>query len=667
MAVTDQSPLAPGAPVTKGETLDETADADSRALLVQTGWTLRLRVRLVLCGLLLVLLTAGLSGWLGLRAVEDRLESEMTSASRTVGNGLVQQFELALEAGIPFERLAGVEAFLATTTSFDDRIGFATLLDGEGAKVAAAGRDSGLVPDRLGADSLNAEAFRPAGHLAVIAPISHGGTTQGYVLVGVADGLPPHTILAFAAAAALATLALLVLLHEALRATLFKSVERPAEALARLAAALERGDLSRTTWLAAPGSMGRLLLATRHRLAGVNTAFHAFLLSAFAARAGHFEPPVLREITDVVRRGLGPHRLPPVAGAWPVAVAGDGLFRLAVFALLLGEAVLLPGWWSLGALEALSTNAATAVLALPLLLAIPLGYGLAGRALAGFAPGMTFTAGALIAAAGQLGLALAESPESVMALRVLGGLGIGMAFRPLGGGAALTRGALLALVAGAGPGFLFLALTGSPNLAPLAALVTAIGGLLVGQTLPERNEAMDGAIEAQATPRWLPLPLPLFSLGLLAALLPTLFADRAADSGTTEIVALLAIAIALLAGVLLSGNLAPALGLVRTRRFAALAGGLCLALAAFLSQAAPSSLQAMSIPALAAAVLAGLLLTAAVLTADAGHSAPRSTQNVFALAGGTAVGLLAISAFGWPLLFALAAAALLATSLMGRR
>lgn len=664
MAVADRSPLAPGAPVTQGETHDEALDADSRAPLVQTGWTLRLRTQLVLCGLLIVLLTAGLSGWLGLRAVEGRLEGEMTSASRTVGHGLVQQFELALAAGIPFERLTGVEAFLATTTNVDDRIGFAALLDGEGAKVAAAGRNSGLVPDRLGADSLDAEAFQPAGHLAVIAPISHGGTTQGYVLVGVADGLPPQTILTFTAAAALATLALLVLLHEALRATLFKSVERPVEALVRLAAALERGDLSRTTWLAAPGSMGRLLLATRHRLAGVNTAFHAFLLSAFAARAGHFEPPVLREITELVRRGLGPHRLPPVAGAWPVAVAGDGLFRLAVFALLLGEAVLLPGWWSLGALETFSTNAATAVLALPLLIAIPLGYGLAGRALAGFAPGMTFTAGALIAAAGQLGLTLAESPEAVVTLRVLGGLGIGMAFRPLGGGAALTRGALLALVAGAGPGFLFLALTGSPNLAPLAALVTAIGGLLVGQTLPERNEATDGPDEAQATPR--SLPLPLFSLGLLAALLPTLLANRQAGSGTTDIVALLAIGLALLVGLRLSGSLAPTLGPVRTRRFAALAGGLCLTLAAFLSQTAPW-LQAMSIPALAAAVLAGLLLTAAALTADAGHSAPRSTQNVFALASGTALGLLAVSAFGWPLLLALAAAALLATSLMRRR
>ncbi|MDF2095511.1 hypothetical protein [Aquibaculum arenosum] len=665
MAVTDQLPLAPGASVTKGETLDETAEADSRTLLVQTAWTLRLRTRLVLCGLLIVLLTAGLSGWLGLRAVEHRLEGEMISASRTVGNGLVQQFELALEAGIPFDRLTGVEDFLATTTSFDERIGFAALLDGEGAKVAAAGRNNGLVPDRLTTGALNAEAFRPAGHLAVIAPISHQGTTQGYVLVGVGDGLPSQTILAFTTAAALATLALLVLLHEALRATLFKSVERPAEALARLAAALERGDLSRTTWLAAPGSMGRLLLATRHRLAGVNTAFHAFLLSAFAARAGHFEPPVLREITDVVRRGLGPHRLPPVAGAWPVAVAGDGLFRLAAFALLLGEAVLLPGWWNLGALEALSRDAATALLALPLLLAIPLGYNLAGRALAGFAPGMTFTAGALIAAAGQLGLALADTPEAVAALRILGGLGIGMAFHPLGGGVALTRGALLALVAGTGPGFLFLALTGSPNLAPLAALVTAIGGLLVGQSLPERNEATDNASQAHATPR--SRPLPLFSLGLLTALLPTLLANRAAGSGPPDIVALLAVVIALAAGVLLSGSLAPALGPVRTRRFAALGGGLCFALAAFLSHTAPSTLHAMAVPALAGAVLAGLLLIAATLTAEAGECRPRSTQNVIALAGGAALGLLAISAFGWPLLFALAAAALLATSLMGRR
>jgi len=416
------------------------APARAESAAAEQGWSARLRNRLLLLAAAALLLAALLLGAVGLRAVEQRLAAEVAATSVTVGRGLAQQFEVALAAGVPFEELTGVEAFLRRATGFDPRIGFAALLDAEGRVAHAAGS----LPESLAGGGVGSLEDAPrlglGGHLAVPVAVRPEGAAEtatpaaAYVVVGVEAGLSADQRRTFLLHATLAVLALLLLLLAILRPLLWNGLERPAEALAGLAAAVRRGDLAQTTWLAAPGPLGRLLAAARGRLASVNAGFQAFLLSAFAARAGHFEPPVLREITAVVRRALADYRLPPVTGAWPLPLGDAALRRSAFFALLLGEALLLPGWRALPALQDLGPPLAVAAVQLPLLLSLPLGLLVARRLLAGFAEGLVFTAGALIAAAALLGLALADGVAAVVALRLLGGLGLGLALRPLAAG-----------------------------------------------------------------------------------------------------------------------------------------------------------------------------------------------------------------------------------------
>jgi len=614
------------------------------------GWSAVLRNRLLLTAVAALLLAALLLGATGLRAVEQRLAAEVSATSVTVGRGLAQQFEVALAAGVPFEELTGVEAFLRTASGFDPRIGFAALLDAEGRVAHAAGSLPEILADGVAAAARLEEAslLRLEGRLAVPVPIRPDSTTVGYLLVGVEAGLSEGQRRSFLLHAALAVLALLLLLLAVLRSLLWSGLERPAEALAALAAAVGRGDLTRTTWLVAPGPLGQLLAAARMRLGAVNAGFQAFLLSAFAARAGHFEPPVLREITAVVRRALADYRLPPVTGAWPLALSEEAQRRSAFFALLLGEALLLPGWRGMPALQGLSVPLAVAVAQLPLLLALPLGLQLSRRLLGGVTAGLVFTAGALIAAAGLLGLALAETSTAVVALRLLGGFGLGLALRPLAGGLPLARDLPMVAVAGAGPGLLALLLLGPQSVAPLAALATAAAALLAGQLLAgsgDQAEAETGEARGIGAPgNRRAVLLPVAGFAAAAALVPLVVAAEDGPRAPAEVAPLLLISLALLAAALLGRLLA---GRPLGSAAAALPSGLAALLLAALAAGAAAGLPPALLAFLPSPLLPGaLLLVPALLLASAALLAHPAGQRsdpagaALAAAAGLALGLL---------------------------
>lgn len=672
MRAVESSP--PAVPAPAGARASAPGAAPETSL--RQGWSAVLRNRLLLVAMAALLLAALLLGAVGLRAVEQRLAAEVSATSVTVGRGLAQQVEVALAAGVPFAELTGVEAFLRTASGFDPRIGFAALLDAEGRLAHAAGAAAGALPEALAAGADRFEEtplLRFEGHLAVPVPVRPDSVTAGYLLVGVEAGLSAGQRQSFLLHAALAVLALLLLLLAFLRSLLWSGLERPAEALAALAAAVGRGDLTQTTWLVAPGPLGRLLAAARMRLAAVNAGFQAFLLSAFAARAGHFEPPVLREITAVVRRALADYRLPPVTGAWPLALGEEAQRRSAFFALLLGEALLLPGWRGMPALQGLSLPLAVAAAQLPLLLALPLGLQLARRLLGGLAAGLVFTAGALIAAAGLLGLALAETPTAVVALRLLGGLGLGLALRPLAGGAPLARDLPMVAVAGVGPGLLALLLLGPQSVAPLAALATAAAALLAGQLLAgsgDQSEAEAGRAPDPAPRDRAPVLLPVAGFAAAAALVPAVVAAEAGPRAPAEVAPALLISLAMLAAALLGRLLAGRpLGSIAAALPSALAALLLAGLAAGAATGLPPSLLAVLPSPLqpgALLLVPALLLASAALLAHPAGQRSDPAGAALAAAAGLALGLLLQHVAGVVPAAALAAA-LLSAAAFARR
>lgn len=636
----------------------EAAAAPQQEEARETAWTRTPRRRFLTFGLIVLLLAALLGGWLGLRHVEQRQEAEIVPASRAIGSNLAQQFELALSIGIPFEGLVGVEPFLATTAGFDERIGFAALFDAAGNLRHAAGPEAGALPQRLDTAAAEIAPIRLQNQLATAEPLYLDDQLQGYVLVGISAVLPATTLRDFALAVLLIVLALGVLLREVLSGMIFQGLERPAQALARLARAAEGGDLSRTTWLDAPGRFGHLLEGVRQRFVSVNGRFHNFLLSAFATRAGHFDPGILREVTEVVRRCLANYRLPPVAGAWPVPLSNVGLFRMAAFTLLLGECLLAPTWRLLPVLEQSGPLDAVTLVVLPLLLAVPLGSETARRLLVGFTQGLIFTAGALIAAAAALSLALADSLETLVVLRLLSGFGIGMALWPFAGSGVLAHALAMAFVAGAAPGFLALLLVGPEVTAPIAALVMAVAGLLVGQMLPSREEEQEEKSGEQALPEsepWSNL-LPAAAVAATGATLP-LIGQQMAGLTRVDVTILLygglGILLAAFIGRWIAGRPAPA----RPAATVAAAAALLLAATAFAPQDGTFGLLLMP----------ALLLTAAVFLGPRRSHGAGPAGAALAATGGFVASLLLMSLINVGAALLLPAALLLVYAMSWRR
>lgn len=547
----------------------------------EIAWTRRPRRQVLIFGLALLLLATLLSAWLGLRQVEQRLEAQILPSSRAIGMSLAQQFEVALSAGIPFEALAGVEAFLATAASFDDRIGFAALFDAAGTLRHAAGPRAHELPQNLDRSLTGRESLRLLDQLGTPTAIHAQEQLQGYVLVGLEAGLPAEALRIFLLALLLIFLSVGVLLWESLRGVLYQALERPALALARLARALEEGDLSRTTWLTASGRLGQAVEALRERLVSVNGRFHAFLLGAFATRAGHFDPAVLREVTLVVRRCLTNYRLPPVAGAWPVPLEQRGLYRLAAFSLLLGEALLIPAWQLLPLFGIPRALPSLLYVFLPFLFAVPLGSESARRLLVGFADGLIFTAGALIAAAATLALPLVANLEGLIALRLLSGFGIGIALSPLGARSPLPAALATAFLATVAPGLLALFIFGIEVIAPLAAFLMAAAGLLAGQMLPSDEEEQKGKASTPSNSFPWANPLPAAVLAATPAAL-SLTGELPGNIAGMDVSLVLYGSLGLLFALLASDWLAKRWGVARGMALVAGAAGLLFTLLAFL-------------------------------------------------------------------------------------
>lgn len=445
--------------------------------------------------MLAVLATLAAAALLGVRGIDRHLHPALDSVSETVGRDVAGQASRAVTAGVPFDRLAGVPAYLDTILAFDPRIVAIVLLRADGVVAHARGPLAGPAAAALTAHPAAPTApLGLAGGRAAPVPVLAGEAPVGQVLVVVGPALEASALLRFALVALLIGLGLAALAALSARTLLCLTRDRPLDGLTGLLAETDRGDLGRRWEGSAPGALGRLIARVERRRADLAGRAHHLTLSAFAARAGHFDPAPLNAIDAAERQGLDGLQRTGLTDPPPLTGDEAPLRRAAVAGLLLAEALLLPLW---PALPASAAAVALGLAALPLL-AIPFGVWLARRVLAGFARGLIFTAGALIAAAALVALGAVEETGGRAVSRLLTGAGLGMALAAATIGAPRHRsglfgGAALALLAGLPLAAALAVLAPAallPTLLPgIAAMVLAITGLLGGLTLPARVPA----------------------------------------------------------------------------------------------------------------------------------------------------------------------------------
>ena len=485
------SPIASEAEARTGSRAASTT-LDSAAGPSESSLVRSFRLRLVAIAGAALILGSLLAAGTGLRSVETALNPAVAAMSSTVGRRLAEPLTVALDAGIPFDRLVGVEDFLRSATAFDERIGFAALTDSHGRVVHASGADADQLPAAFEIGAGPDNVLTLSHYIATPIPLlrddaAGGAAVVGHLIVGVSSRTPAPNFMLLALQVFLSTLALLLLAREIIVAIVHQGVGRPARALAQLGAAVQDGDLSRQAEPPPFGPLRALLEAVRTRLAATNKYYHDLLLAAFAARAGHYEAPVLREIAQVVDAGLSRIRLAPATGATPLGSTDGTASRSALFALLLGEALLLPAWAALPVMAGFEPTLVLMIFAAPLLVGLPLGAIAARRLLAGSADTLAFTSGALIAAAALAGVPAANATVELIMLRVAGGVGLGIAIEALVRRQAVGASLFSVGIVGLGLGLPVLALLGPLGAAITGALVTAGAGVLAGQFLPARE------------------------------------------------------------------------------------------------------------------------------------------------------------------------------------
>lgn len=379
----------------------------------------------LLCGLLLLIATGGLL-WAANRTITPLIVAEMQKNSAAVGRSLIKQFSSAVAAGIPLEKLAGVDDMLKGVLDDNPTLNGMEVIDPRGARLFSAG--SALPADGQG-------GFSPLTRPVVSTlPIQVNGTAVGALRVGSDLSFAADRLWLYLGAIFATILASLIVIFEVVRLILARAIDTPSSQLGAALRHILEGDFSASLSANAPGTMGRAIRRLNANLRTVADRFERFAASANAIRGLDLDAASADRLSHMLEDAKT--RFPTLATdsrrlSPPAAGRPDGRWVLLMLTIV-SEAVrpLVPfvgGDRLLGGLEP------SLLAAVPLALAL-LGIGF-GTVMAPLVrpsrTNVTFLLATLGFALSLVATATTHSAVIFWASRLLGGIAIGLAWRML--------------------------------------------------------------------------------------------------------------------------------------------------------------------------------------------------------------------------------------------
>lgn len=509
----------------------------------QVGTLGRFALRLQAAAVLLLLLAAGLTALLTVKAFEAALLPEFDREVESVGRTLGREIERAVDAGLPFRRLYGMQPFL------DDLLKANPSLAG-----IEVGEADGRVRYRAGS---------PAGGAVVQVPLSTGGRLDLHLVPDFA-GRELRGILFDVLIVVAVTLLVAV---EALTVLFGQGLVRPVLALDRALARLGQLDFRARLRLADEGELGRVAQAYNGLTSRLGRAGAELREEALDLKAGTLDRGRLHRVDEVVGGLAARVSLPGDGPGEVVAARGGEIVRAPLFVFILAEEsarAFLPLYIDGLAAPFLGLSEAT-VIGLPItvfMLAIALATAPAGRFADRVGVRRTFALGVVPSFVGFVGTAFAGDLTTLILARALCGVGYAMVYIAAQGhmakGAAPARraqamasfmGAVFAAgVCGPAIGGIVVEETG-PRVAFLIAAGLVLASALVlfwlvepdasGPPPPERRRlSAREALRVLAAPRLLLLtafcavPAKIALTGFLFYMVPLELARQGNDPGT---------------------------------------------------------------------------------------------------------------------------------------
>jgi predicted MFS family arabinose efflux permease/HAMP domain-containing protein len=211
--------------------------------------------RVVAVAVLLLTLAVGFVSHSALRSFEQELRPELEREATVVGSIGVQTLQRALDLGVPFHGLSGLDDYLASLLGAREGLAYVALSDAAGRGVATAGQvpaefagidaDS-AVPDRGAVMRLQGSSYDAA------QPLREAGRVVGWLHVGIARARVDSALDDMRWDVLIVLLVVLLATAEFLRFILARTVSAPISMVLRLQGRLAQGDWT----LRAPGGMG---------------------------------------------------------------------------------------------------------------------------------------------------------------------------------------------------------------------------------------------------------------------------------------------------------------------------------------------------------------------------------------------------------------------------
>lgn len=380
----------------------------------------RLIGSVVTLAVLLLTLAVGFVSHAALRSFETELKPELEREATIVGSIGAQTLQRALDLGVPFEGLSGLDEYLTSLLSAQPGLAYVLLTDASGRVVARAGEaqaefrglpPGSAPPDRGAVTRLLGRSYDAA------QPLLAGNRLAGWVHVGIARARLDTALGDMRWDVLIVLLVVLLATAEFLRFILSRTVSAPIAMVLRLQARLGAGDWT----VHAPGDIGaeagRVARHLNVLVRRMNDRWERLCWLATESSAARRTTAILAEVgtklrfgTATVTEGLG---------------AGAASARLPLFLFVFAEqlstsfnplyAMALAGGHSgvLGAALPIATFVAAVALATP--------WG--GEIVARRGPRAAMIWGILPAAAGHLGAALAPDVVSFAVARAVCGAG----------------------------------------------------------------------------------------------------------------------------------------------------------------------------------------------------------------------------------------------------
>lgn len=202
--------------------------------------------RVVVVAALLLTMAVAFVSHTALRSFEAELRPELEREASVVGGIGARTLQRAVELGVPFGGLSGLDEYLASLLAAQEGLSYVLLADAAGQRIASAGDGaasfSGLPAGTAAPERGGALMRQLGGSYDAALPILEDGRIVGWMHVGISRARLDTVLNDMRWDVLIVLLVVLLATSEFLRFSLFRTVSAPVELVSRLQARLAAGD-----------------------------------------------------------------------------------------------------------------------------------------------------------------------------------------------------------------------------------------------------------------------------------------------------------------------------------------------------------------------------------------------------------------------------------------